>query len=176
MDQTPSGVGARNFDIIRNGLEVTPDRAAHRDSMPYFGFSRNRTRQVTEGLTRLGSQIQTVGVCRRPSLSGFWKQRRHRTSESIRNVESFRDLRRADRAALLDLPIAIHYAKPDPVFDCRCAVPRRFYAMACVSRTPRSAALNSGIKELVDDHTWSALPERPWARQSSHRRITSRKR
>ncbi len=159
-DQLIPALERGNFDIILNGLELTAD---HRQriamSVPYFVYSQQIiTRKDTEGLTRMEDlKSKPVGV-----LSSSVAQRLLEKSggADLRiypgNVESFRDLKagRID-AVLLDLPIAIHYAKPDPSLKFSGApFAPGYYAIGARNHdTTLLAALNRGLRELADDHT-----------------------
>jgi polar amino acid transport system substrate-binding protein len=118
-DQLIPALERGNFDIILNGLELTVE---HRQriamSQPYYVYAEQIvTRKDTSGLERLDDlKGKPVGA-----LSSTVAQRllEEMGGADLRiypgNVESLRDLkaRRVD-AVLMDLPIALHYAKPDP--------------------------------------------------------------
>jgi len=159
-DQLVPALERDNFDIILNGLELTAEnRQRIAMSAPYFVYSQQIvTRQNTEGLTGLAELKGTrVGV-----LSSSVAQRLLEKSggADVRiypgNVESFRDLKagRID-AVLLDLPIALHYARPDPSlkFSGEPFAPG-YYAIGVRKKdTALLAALNTGIQQLGEDHT-----------------------
>ncbi len=118
-DQLIPGLERGNFDIILNGLELTAEnRQRIAMSQPYFVYAQQIvTRSETAGLVRLGDlRGRAVGV-----LSSTVAQRllERMGGSDLRiypgNVESLRDLKakRID-AVLMDLPIATHYARPDP--------------------------------------------------------------
>jgi polar amino acid transport system substrate-binding protein len=109
-----------NFDIILNGLEITGEhRQQINMSRSYYAYAQQIVvRKTTEGIKQLEHLTgKSVGV-----LVASAAQRILETAggSDIRsypgNVESFRDLAngRID-AVLLDLPIALYYAKTDPV-------------------------------------------------------------
>src|SRR5258708_697142 len=117
-DQLIPALERGNFDIILNGLEITADNQQHLAmSQPYFVYAQQIvTRKDTVGLDKLESlKGKSVGV-----LSASVAQRlvEEMGGTDLRiypgNVESLRDLK-AQRveAVLMDLPIAIYYAKPD---------------------------------------------------------------
>src|SRR5262249_28250776 len=117
-DQLPPALQRGNFDIILNGLELTPENQQRISmSRPYFVYAQQIiTRKDTTGLTSLESlKGRSVGV-----LSSTVAQRlvEKMGGADLRifpgNVECFRDLkaRRID-AVVLDLPIALFYAKSD---------------------------------------------------------------
>ncbi|MBI3416502.1 MAG: ABC transporter permease subunit [Verrucomicrobia bacterium] len=108
-----------NFDIILNGLEITAEhRAQIAMSRPYYAYAQQiMVRQETVGIARAEDlRGKAVGV-----LAASVAQRilEKTGGADLRvypgNVESFQDLkgRRID-AVLLDLPIAIHFAKSEP--------------------------------------------------------------
>jgi polar amino acid transport system substrate-binding protein len=118
-DQLIPALERGNFDIILNGLELTVE---HRQrismSQPYYVYAEQIvTRKDTTGLVRLETlKGKPVGV-----LSSTVAQRllEKMGGTDLRiypgNVESLRDLKaRRIEAVLMDLPIALHYAKPDP--------------------------------------------------------------
>src|SRR3989449_5352504 len=118
-DQLIPALERGNFDIVLNGLELTADNQQRiAMSQPYFVYAQQIvTRRETPGLTRVEDlKSKPVGV-----LSSSVAQRLLEEMGGVDlklypgNVESFRDLK-AERidAVLLDLPIALYYAKPDP--------------------------------------------------------------
>jgi polar amino acid transport system substrate-binding protein len=107
-----------NFDIILNGLELTPENQRQiAMSRPYFAYAQQIiTRKDTRGLEH-PAELKGKGV---GILAGSAAQRllEKQGGVDIRvypgNVESFRDLKAGRiEAVLLDLPIAVFYAKPD---------------------------------------------------------------
>lgn len=113
-DQLIPALTRGNFDIILNGLELTPENQAKIPlSRPYYVYAQQIiTRPETTSLNSLESlKGKTVGV-----LSGSAGERLLASTPGIiiksypGNVESFQDLRvhRID-AALADTPIAMHY-------------------------------------------------------------------
>jgi polar amino acid transport system substrate-binding protein len=118
-DQLIPALERGNFDIILNGLELTVEnRQRIGMSQPYYVYAEQIvTRKDTTGLVRLEAlKGKPVGV-----LSSTVAQRllEKMGGTDLRiypgNVESLRDLKaRRIEAVLMDLPIALHYAKPDP--------------------------------------------------------------
>jgi polar amino acid transport system substrate-binding protein len=114
-DQLIPGLERGNFDIILNGLELTVEnRQRIAMSQPYYVYAEQI---VTTGLTKLEDlKGKPVGVL---SSTVAQKLLEEMGGADLRiypgNVESLRDLKaqRID-AVLMDLPIALHYAKPDP--------------------------------------------------------------
>lgn len=118
-DQLVPALERGNFDIILNGLELTAaNQRRITMSQPYYVYAEQIvTRNDTTNLTTLEAlKSRTVGV-----LSSTVAQRLVQTMGGVDlriypgNVESLRDLkaRRID-AVVLDLPIALFYAQPDP--------------------------------------------------------------
>jgi polar amino acid transport system substrate-binding protein len=159
-DQLIPALERGNFDIILNGLEITPDRLQHvAMTRPYFVYRQQIvTRAGTTNLVRM-EQLKghAIGV-----LSGSVAQRllEEAGGSDLRrypgNVESFRDLKaRRIEAVLLDLPIATFYAKPDNSlrFSGEPFAPGN-YAIGVRSRDlTLLAALNHAIEDLNADHT-----------------------
>ena len=159
-DQLVPALERGNFDIILNGLELTSDNQQHiAMSRPYFVYAQQIvTRKATVGLSRLDDlKGKAVGV-----LSGTSAQRlvEKMGGADLRiypgNVESFRDLK-AQRieAVVLDLPIALHYAKPDPAlkFSGEPFAPGYYGIGVLKSDVALFAAINKAIEELAQDHT-----------------------
>ena len=159
-DQLIPALERGNFDIVLNGLELTQGNQQHINlSQPYYVYAQQIvTRKDTDGLTRPEDlKNRPVGV-----LSSSVAQRLLEgvgcTTLKIYpgNVESFRDLkaRRID-AVLLDLPIALHYAQPDPElkFSGEPFAPGYYAVGVCKSDTALLAAINFAIRELAQDGT-----------------------
>lgn len=118
-DQLIPALDRGNFDIILNGLEITEENQQHISmSRPYFVYAQQIvTRKATTGMENVEAlKGKAVGV-----LSSSVAQRLLENTKGIElkiypgNVESLRDLKaqRVD-AVLMDLPIAVFYAKPEP--------------------------------------------------------------
>jgi len=159
-DQLIPALERGNFDIVLNGLELTPENQQHiAMTRPYYVYAQQLvTRAETPGLTQVEHlRGKAVGV-----LSSSVAQRLLQGVAGVDlriypgNVESFRDLK-AHRieAVLLDLPIALHYAKPDPElkFSGEAFAPG-YYAIG-VRRQDAAllAALNEAVAALAADQT-----------------------
>lgn len=118
-DQLIPALERGNFDIILNGLELTAaNQRRITMSQPYYVYAQQIvTRKATTNLTKLEQlKGKAVGV-----LSSTAAQRLVEAMGGADmkiypgNVESLRDLKagRID-AVVLDLPIALFYAQPDP--------------------------------------------------------------
>jgi polar amino acid transport system substrate-binding protein len=159
-DQLIPALGRGNFDIILNGLELIPDNEQRiAMSCPYYVYTQQIvTRKETEGLLRLEDlKARPVGV-----LSGSVAERLVKQSAGLNwksypgNVESFRDLKvKRIEAVVLDLPIALYYAKPEPSLKFSGApFAAGYYAIGVLKAdTTLLAALNQAIKDLIADHT-----------------------
>ena len=159
-DQLIPALERGNFDILLNGLELTPDNQ-QRIAMtrPYFVYAQQIVvRKDTDRLTQMKQlKGRRVGV-----LSSSVAQRLLEAMGGLDlkvypgNVESFRDLRvgRID-AVLLDLPIALHYAKPDPALKFSGAPFAPGYYAIGVRKEDVSlhAALDVAILALAENHT-----------------------
>jgi polar amino acid transport system substrate-binding protein len=159
-DQLIPALQRGNFDIVLNGLELTQDHQQQiAMTRPYFVYAQQIiTRPKTVGLNDLKSlKGKSVGV-----LSSSVAQRLAEAEGGVEvkiypgNVESFRDLK-AERveAVLLDLPIAIHYAKGDPELKFS-GVPFApgYYGIGVLKEDASLlAALNQAIGELAADGT-----------------------
>lgn len=159
-DQLTPALLRGNFDIILNGLERTPENQQRiAMSRPYFVYAQQIvSRKETEGLTNLASlKGKAVGV-----LSSSVAQRLAEEAGIAGlkiypgNVESFRDLKALRiEAVVLDLPIAIHYAKPDATLKLSGpAFAPGYYAIGVrKGDAALLAALNQAIEQLTADQT-----------------------
>jgi len=159
-DQLTPALERGNFDIILNGLELTDENQQHMAmSQPYFVYAQQIvTRKDTEGLTQLDNlKGKAVGV-----LSGSVAKALLEKSggADLRiypgNVESLLDLKaKRIEAVVMDLPIAIYYAKPDSAlkFSGTSFAPGYYGIGVRQADKTLLAALNFAIKELTDDRT-----------------------
>lgn len=159
-DQLIPALDRGNFDIVLNGLELTPDNQQHiAMSRPYYVYTQQLvTRRETEGLTNIANlKGKAVGV-----LSASVAQRLLEKTAGVDlrlypgNVESFRDLKaKRIEAVVLDLPIALFYAKPDPAlkFSGDPFAPGYYGIGVRKQDVALLAALNQAIVELAEDHT-----------------------
>jgi polar amino acid transport system substrate-binding protein len=159
-DQLIPALERGNFDIILNGLEITPQNQQRIGlSLPYFAYAQQIvTRRDTDGLTNLEACTgRRVGV-----LSYSAAQRLVEKMGGANmviypgNVESFRDLKakRID-VVVLDLPIALFYAKPDPdlKFSGGAFAPGYYGIGLRTEDATLSAAINKAITELGGEGT-----------------------
>ncbi|HEX3988986.1 MAG TPA: transporter substrate-binding domain-containing protein, partial [Verrucomicrobiae bacterium] len=159
-DQLIPALQRGNFDIILNGLEITAEnRQRIAMSQPYYVYAQQIvTLAKATGMEKLENlKGHRVGV-----LSSTVAQRlvTGLGGTDVRiypgNVESFRDLK-ADRidAVVLDLPIAIFYARPDP--ELQLSGPPfapGYYGIGVLQEDATLlAALNVAIAQLSEDGT-----------------------
>ena len=163
-DQLTPALLRGNFDIILNGLELTPENQQRIVlTRPYFVYAQQIiTRKETDGLTRLENlKGKPVGV-----LSSSVAQRLVEAAGGIKtkiypgNVETLRDLKAGRiEAVVLDLPIAIHYARPDATL--KLSGPTfapGYYAIGVRKEdTALLAALNQAIEQLAADQTLARI-------------------
>src|SRR5581483_9724281 len=157
-DQLVPGLERGNFDIILNGLELTPENQQQiAMSQPYYVYAEQIvTRKDMVGLDRLNElKGKPVGV-----FSYSVAQRLLEQSGGMNlkvypgNVESLRDLKaqRID-AVVMDLPIALHYAQPDPDLMLSGApfAPGYYGIGVRKNDTQLLSALNDALSELGRD-------------------------
>jgi polar amino acid transport system substrate-binding protein len=163
-DQLVPALDRGNFDIVLNGLELTPENQQRiAMSKPYFAYAqqlvtRTETPELenTQALTgkKIGALSSSVAERLLQQMNGV------DLKSYPGNVESFRDLKagRID-AVLLDLPIALHYAKPDP--SLRLSGPPfapGYYAVGVRKEDPTLlAAINQAITELSQSRTLECI-------------------
>jgi polar amino acid transport system substrate-binding protein len=159
-DQLIPALDRGNFDIILNGLELTAENQQHiAMSQPYFVYAQQIvTRKATEGLTRLSDlKGKSIGVLSYSVAERLVKEIANVDLRSYPgNVESLRDLKAGRvEAVVMDLPIALHYAKPDPELKFSGdSFAEGYYAIGVPSGDLiLVAVLNAAIKELAADHT-----------------------
>jgi polar amino acid transport system substrate-binding protein len=159
-DQLIPALERGNFDVILNGLELTSQNQQRiAMSRPYFVYAQQLvTRKETDDVARIDDlKAKPVGVL---SASVAHRLLEQRGGTDLRiypgNVESFRDLKIGRiEAVLVDLPIAVHYAKPDPALKFSGAPFAPGYYAIGVRRQDVAllGALNKAIEELMADHT-----------------------
>ena len=159
-DQLIPALDRGNFDIILNGLELTEENQQHiAMSRPYFVYAQQIvTRKSDAGPTDLaGLARKSVGVL---SYSVAERLVKELPGVDLRsypgNVESLRDLKAGRvQAVVLDLPIALHYAKPEADLKFSGApFAQGYYAIGVPTRdTTLMLALNAALVELTEDHT-----------------------
>jgi len=157
-DQLVPALDRGNFDLILNGLELTPENQQRiAMSRPYYVYTQQIvTRRDTVGLSTVedfGSQ--PVGVLSGSVAERLLTQRSAVVWKSYPgNVETFQDLKVGRlEAVLVDLPIALHYAKPDPSLKLSGApFAMGYYAIGLLKQdTTLRDAVNSAIEQLIRD-------------------------
>jgi len=159
-DQLIPALQRGNFDIILNGLEITPDNQQRiAMSRPYFVYAQQIVvrRDASDLLTLDSLKGRTVGV---QSYSVAQRILEKAGGVDVRaypgNVESFMDLKaRRIQAVLLDLPIANYYARPDPELKYSGEPFALGYYGIGVPKEDVSLllAIDKAIEELAQDHT-----------------------
>jgi polar amino acid transport system substrate-binding protein len=159
-DQLIPGLDRGNFDVILNGLELTPENQQRiAMSRPYYVYAQQIvTRRETRSYAGMEDLKGTVvGVLSGSVAERLLKQHTNVVWRSYPgNVETFADLKNERLAAVLvDLPIAIHYARPDPALRLAGApFAPGYYAVGVMKQDQRLlAALNDGLEQLLEDHT-----------------------
>src|SRR5262245_13799740 len=162
------GLQRGDFDFGMNGLEVTPDRAEKvLFSVPYYVFREQLV--VRKGETRLRDldgcrKIDcTVGTLEDTAADRLLHDRGIRATMYDGVVEPYRDLAlgRID-AVLLDLPIAIYYAKPNPDLEFAGEpMARGTYAiMFQKGNEALKARIDAALENLMKDGRLRAILER----------------
>jgi len=159
-DQLVPALERGNFDIILNGLELTPENQQRiAMSRPYFVYAQQIvTRKETVGLDRIEDlKGKPVGA-----LSSSVAQRLLEETGGVDlrtypgNVEALQDLHaKRIQAVLLDLPIALYYAKPDPGLKfAGAAFAPGYYGIGVRKKdTTLLSAVNQVIQEFASDGT-----------------------
>ncbi|MBX3442503.1 MAG: ABC transporter permease subunit [Planctomyces sp.] len=115
-----SGLNRGDIDLAMNGLEITPDRAKHvRFSRPYYVYTLQLVARADEtrfrSVEELIEQRLSVGTLTETAASRFLERSGLEPSLYDGQAEPYQDLAlgRLD-AVLMDLPIAVSYARPNP--------------------------------------------------------------
>lgn len=162
------GLERKDYDIVINGLEITPDRAREVSfTRPYYITSEVlAVRKDTEGIQRLEDlEGRRVGT-----LTGSLAQRilneqpfRMELKTYDEEVHLYNDLAfaRID-AVLLDDPIALYYAKPNPALKI-VGQPIGFMEYGIATRKQDrefSARLDRAVGKLIADGTLRGILEK----------------
>jgi polar amino acid transport system substrate-binding protein len=166
-DQLLPALDRGNFDIILNGLEITADNQQHAAmSRPYYVYAQQIiTRSDSAGPTNLdGLKGQTVGVLASSAAQRLLQRLGGVEVKSYPgNVENFLDLkaRRID-VVLLDLPIAMYYAKDDPALKFSGEPFSPGYYGIAVRKEDASLldAVNKALEEFIRDGTLERIYRR----------------
>ena len=159
-DQLVPALERGNFDLILNGLEITPENQQRITfARPYYAYAQQIvTRVGTTNLTKLADlRGRPVGV-----LSGTAAQRLVEAFGGVDvriypgNVENFQDMKAGRiEAAVLDLPIALFYVREDPEFQLAGEPFAPGYYGIGVREADKTllAALDEAISRLITDGT-----------------------
>jgi polar amino acid transport system substrate-binding protein len=159
-DQLIPGLERGNFDIVLNGLEVTEENQQRNlMTQPYYVYAQQLvTRKDTHNISQVDDlKGKPVGVL---SASAALRLVQNIPGVDMRvypgNVEALRDLKaRRIEAAVMDLPIAVYYAKPDAALQfAGPSFAPGYYAIG-VRKQDKTllAALNQAIQDLAADGT-----------------------
>lgn len=119
-DSLVSGLERRDFDFAMNGLEVTPDRARRlRFSRPYYVYHLQLVTRKDDPRIKSLDDCQrldaTVGTLGETAASRLLERQGIQAKFYDGQAEPYQNLvlGRID-AVLMDLPIALYYARPNP--------------------------------------------------------------
>jgi len=159
-DQLIPGLERGNFDIVLNGLELTAEHQQHiAMSRPYYVYAQ----QIVVG--RDSSEYTNIDQLKGRSVGVLSDSVAQRLLQKLGgvdvriypgNVESFLDLKAGRiQAALLDLPIAIFYAKSDAALKFSGEpFATGYYGIGIRKEdVTLQVALNKAIEDLYQDHT-----------------------
>ncbi len=163
-DQLIPALDRGGFDIILNGLELTPENQQHiAMSVPYFVYAQQIvTRKDTVGLDKLEAlKGKSVGALSSSASLRLLEQMGGLDVRSYPgNVETLRDLK-AHRieAVVLDLPMAQFYARPDAElkFSGESFAPGYYAVGVRKEDTNLLAAVNQAFGELARDGTYERI-------------------
>ena len=169
-DQLIPALGRGNFDIILNGLEITPDNQQHiAMSLPYFVYTQQIVTRQASGRDdeswnllwwKTGRGFVVVGGAAR-----WWRRWAGRICPDLSpgNVESFRDLKaeRIDAGAAGFADCGFFMQKPDAAlkFSGEPLLRRGIMASRFARKEDASliAAVNQAITELAGDGTMEKI-------------------
>jgi polar amino acid transport system substrate-binding protein len=163
-DQLIPALDRGGFDIILNGLELTPENQQHiAMSIPYFVYAQQIiVRKDTSGL----DNVQNLKGHAIGALSGSVSLKLLEKSGGVDvrsypgNVEALRDLKahRID-AVVMDLPMAQFYAKPDNElkYAGESFAPGYYAVGVRKSDTNLLAAINVALTQLANDGTYERI-------------------
>ena len=166
-DQLLPALDRGNFDIILNGLEITADNRQHAAmSRPYYVYAQQIViRSDSAGPSNLdGLKGKAVGVLASSAAERLLQQQGGVEVKSYPgNVETFLDLKagRID-IVLLDLHIALYYAKPDPAlkFSGEAFSPGYYGIAVRKEDVTLLAAINSALEGFIHDGTLEKIYRR----------------
>lgn len=157
FDSLVSGLERGDFDFVMNGLEMTPDRISRlRFSRPYYVYRLQLVTRANddriaslEDCHRLGAVVGTLGetaASRMLDAEGI----QAKVYDAQREPYTDLQLERID-AVLLDLPIAIYYAKDNPALKfVGNPVGRGYYAIAFrLEQETLASEFDAAIEQLA---------------------------
>jgi polar amino acid transport system substrate-binding protein len=162
------GLQRHDYDIVVNGLEITPDRAEEVNfSVPYYVTSERLT--VPRNVNTV-QRLEDLEGKRVGTLTGSLAQRilgeQSFPLEAVTYAEEvhlYNDLAfgRVD-AVLLDEPIALYYAQPNPELkNVGAPIGRMEYGVATRKGDKQfTAKINSSLKKLIADGTVRGILEK----------------
>jgi polar amino acid transport system substrate-binding protein len=168
FDGLISGLNRGDFDLAMNGLEITPQRREQvLFSRPYYVYTlqlvarANETRfAAIEELIPLGLTVGTLGET---AAAKYLERQGVNIATYDGQAEPYKDLAlgRID-AVLLDLPIAVNYARPNPALKfVGEPFEQGFYAIAMrKDDTELAAAVNAGLNALIQSGELRAIYEK----------------
>lgn len=153
-----SGLERGDFDFAMNGLEVTPDRAkVVRFTRPYYVYTLQLVARTDDhrfdSLDQCRQQGCVVGTLEDTAAERLLDQSGIKKKVYDSQVEPYLDLElgRTD-AVLLDLPIAVYYAQPNPKLRMAGApLGAGYYAIAFRKEDEALAArFDAALERLLD--------------------------
>lgn len=154
-----AGLQRRDFDFAMNGLEVTPDRARSvRFSRPYYVYTLQLVARAEESRFRSLDELLalggTVGTLEETAAQRLLEDMGFQPKLYGNQTEPYLDLElgRID-AVLMDLPIAVYFARPNPKLKFLGEpIGEGYYAIAFRKEDEELAArVDQALAELIAD-------------------------
>lgn len=174
------GLNRGDYDIVINGLEITPDRAAEvHFSQPYYLTSEAlAVRRTTDNVNRLEDlENKRVGTLEASLAQRILKEQKFHVEivPYTEEVNAYGDLALGRvNAVLLDEPIALYYAKPNRELKL-VGGPVGHMAYGIASRKTDkelSGKIEAGLEKLIRDgslrrilekwNLWNAMTAQAW--------------
>lgn len=180
----PAALMHRRFDMIMNGLEITPDRQkVLRFSNPYYVYTEQlvvrKSNTSIHGFADLpGKTVGTGSAYKADQIMQDWN--RAHPSRKITIKEYDTDLPFADLdagrldAVFIDLPIAAYYGLPPVDSNLKLVgapIDPGYYGVAFMPRnTALASTINSLIAAMIKDGTLSTIYHRwhLWSNAQAH--------
>lgn len=162
------GLRRKDYDIVVNGLEITPDRAKEvYFTTPYYLTSEAlAVRKATDGVAGLEDlKGKRVGTLEASLAQRILKEQKFPIEDVpyTEEVHAYGDLALARiDAVLLDEPIALYYAKPNPALKLVGEpIGRMEYGVAMrKSEAEFDLKVNAALEKLIRNGTIRAILER----------------